>query len=207
MDFSTLVDCVAKEVGRPFETDRLAKVVNSAIRYVERSTDTPLIRHEVCLPCERLNDAVTWHITDIRQFDRIVYAEDMDGTPATETMPSATMAQHRSSGLPYWYRSGAHVIFGNIRQGVRMTWACHSPWFKYFKAGDRPTFWNDCGEWEGDTSDAGMARVTSLSLTAMFELIEERAVQAFFNRIDDPAADNADREAARLWNNITASGT
>jgi len=206
MDFSTLVDCVAKEVGRPFETERIAKIVNSAIRYVERSTDTPLIRKEAILPCERLNDAVVWRIDNVKQFIRIVYAEDADGTPATETAPSATMAQHRKSGLPYFYRTGADVVFGNIRAGVKLTWACHSPWFKYYKQADRKTYWDECGEWKGDCSDAGMHLVTSLSITALFDLIEERAIQSFLNRIDDPAADNADREAARLWNNVTANG-
>lgn len=206
MDFSSLVDIVAKEAGRPFDTEAFARIVNRAIRYVERSTDSKLLRREELLPQSGMNQAIVWRITNLKQFMRIVYAEDCDGTPATETQPSVTMTQHRRSGLPYYYQSGCDVVFGNTKQGVRFSWACHSPWFKYHKVGDRTLYWGEDECWEGPQDQVNMDKVTSPTLIALHALVEERALQSYFNRSDNPASDNQDRETARVWNNETAAG-
>ena len=190
--FSDIVDCVAKDVGRR-ASDDIAKCVNYAIRDVEKTVDTPLVNIDDRCPPSGLHTPITWNIPDVRQFIRIVYAEDYDGTPAEEVRPSATLASRRKSGLPYYWQSGRCITFANVKAGVRFTWACHSPWFTYYKHGERPEF-------DGQVDHPNFTQVASLSLCAYDHLVIERAKQKLKNNSDDPGAVKQDRETARARN-------
>lgn len=202
MDFSQLVDDIAKDLGKPFDTERFARLTNMAIRYVEDTTKPSYLHceEEHCL--NNKGSGLVWSIKDVKRYMCIVYAEDMDGTPAKCVKPSEAMARVRKSGLPYYYESGASVVFGNLCRGARFTVQFHSPWFKYYKKDSRPA---QCieGEWNCSMDQETYEKVTSLTLEIDHALVYQRVVQMYQNQRDDPASDNADREYQRVWNAST----
>lgn len=190
--FSDIVDRVAKDLGKRPSED-IANCVNYAIRDVEKSSDTPLIYVDDYCPAPGHNMPILWTIPDIRQFIRLVYVEDADGTPAEEVRPSAALASVRRSGLPYYWQAGTCITFANFKRGAKFTWSAHSPWFQYHKTGERPEF-------NGDLEHPNFYKVTSLTLCALDHLIIERAKQKIKNNTNDPGAGNQDRETARVNN-------
>ena len=190
--FSELVDEVAKDVGRR-ASDQLASAVNYAIRDVEKTVDTPLIFIDEFCEMQGYGVPIMWNIPDVRRFLRLVYVEDADGTPAEGVRPSDALARRRKTGLPYYWQSGRCVTFANFRCGAKFTWACHSPWFEYYKPGERPEF-------DGTIEHANFDKVSSLTLCSYDHLIVERAKQKIKNNNNDPGASNQDRETQRVKN-------
>ena len=198
--FSDIVDAVAKETGKGHATDRVSRVVNQAIRHVEKASCTPLILCEEYLAQVEPCAAIVWTIPNIKRFIKVTFAEDpvSGGCEVKKTEPSHQMQRYRRDGVPFYYYSGSCVNFGQIRCGVRFSYSMHSPWFKYEKPGAQTN-------WDGDTTSPDFDKVSSLTLCVMSELIEEQALLMLKNRDDDPSARNQEREHMRAWDNHTAA--
>lgn len=210
-DFSSVVDQAAMAVGKPNDPASLAEYVNRAIRYVEGQLDDDLMTEEYQLFADYCGNAA-WEIPDLKRHRRILYAVDASGCAVKKTRPSDTQQRMLELGRPYYYQSGRCISFACINQCVNMSVLNHSPWFKYYARKDRPAIWLE-NEWYGldggvhgpAASESQKAMVTSLTLEARTELVQQRAVVAYLMETNDPARNDANAEYQRLWNITTAN--
>lgn len=210
-DFSSVVDDVAAEVGKPGDAAAVARYVNEAIRYVEGQLDDDLMAEEYQLFADNHGN-VAWEIPDIKRHRRVLFAKDGAGQIIAKTRPSEQMQRMIEEGCPYYYQTGKCLTFSCISSCVFMSVLNHSPWFKYYDRAARPAIWLD-NFWYGleagvhgpPAQESQRAMVTSLTLEAHAELVKQRAVTAYLMATNDPARNDANAEYQRLWNITTAN--